>query len=157
MKLNLASDSDISRLMTWFPTKRSVDIWGGPKFRYPFTPETFREDVHCRDMDTYCLVDFSGEMLAFGQFYERHERINLARLVVAPDRRGRGIGKQLVSLLMERGRKNMTLKEYSLYVYTDNHAAKACYAALGFEQSEYPENDEMAKTCIYMTCPVQEE
>ncbi len=154
MELSSATESDIRYLMSWFPTERSTDIWGGPKFRYPFTPETFQEDVRWRDMDTYCLVDSLGEMLAFGQIYERHGRINLARLVVSPDRRRQGIGKQLVCLLMERGRKNIARQEYSLYVYRDNHPAKACYAGLGFEESEYPENDEMADTCIYMTRPV---
>ncbi len=154
MKLIVATESDINHLMSWFPTERSIDIWGGPKFRYPYTPETFQEDVRWRQMDTYSLIDFSGEMLAFGQIYERHGRINLARLVVCPDRRGQGIGKQLVGLLMEQGRKDIPLQEYSLYVYRDNHLAKACYAGLGFEESEYPVDDEMADTCIYMTRPV---
>jgi ribosomal protein S18 acetylase RimI-like enzyme len=154
MKLSPATESDISHLMSWFPTGQSVDIWGGPKFRYPFTPDTFQEDVRWRDMDTYCLVDFSGEVLAFGQIYERHGRINLARLVVSPDRRGQGIGRQLVQLLMERGRTSIPGQEYSLYVYRDNHRAKACYAGLGFEENEYPEDDEMADTCIYMTRPI---
>ena len=154
MKLNVATESDIKSLMSWFPTERSIDIWGGPRFRYPFTPQTFQEDVHWRDMDTYSLVGSSLEMLAFGQFYERHGRINLARLVVSPDRRGQGVGKQLVRLLMEQGRKNIPRHEYSLYVYRDNHVAKACYAGLGFEENEYPEDDEMADTCIYMTRPI---
>ena len=154
MKLNAATNSEIDHLMSWFPSERSVDIWGGPKFRYPFTPETFREDVCWQNMDTYCLVDAAGEMLAFGQIYERHGRINLARLVVSPNRRGQGIGRQLVVLLMEQGRKSIPRPEYSLYVYRDNHPAKACYAGLGFEEDEYPENDEMADTCIYMTRPV---
>lgn len=154
MNLNVATESDISHLMSWFPTERSVNIWGGPKFRYPFSQESFQEDVHWRDMDTYCLADVSGQMLAFGQIYERHGRINLARLVVSPDRRGQGIGKQLIGLLMEQGRKDIPRLEYSLYVYKDNYPAKACYAGLGFEESEYPEDDEMADTCIYMTRPL---
>jgi len=154
MRLCAAIESDISHLMSWFPTERSVDTWGGPTFRYPFTPESFQEDVRWRELDTYCLVDDSGEMLAFGQIYERHERINLARLVVSPYRRRQGIGKQLVGLLMEQGRKDIPRQEYSLYVYKDNDPARACYAGLGFEESEYPEDDEMADTCIYMTRPV---
>lgn len=157
MKLNVATEADISHLMSWFPTERSVDIWGGPKFRYPFTPETFQEDVHWRDMDTYCLVDAGGEMLAFGQIYERHGRINLARLVVSPERRGQGIGRQLVLLLMDEGRGSFALQEYSLFVYKDNYPAKACYAGLGFEQHEYPADDELADTCIYMTRQVTQD
>jgi ribosomal protein S18 acetylase RimI-like enzyme len=143
--------------MSWFPTEQSVNVWGGLMFRYPFTPETFYEDVYWQKMDTYCLVDAAGEMLAFGQIYERHGRINLARLVVSPQRRGQGIGRQLILLLMEKGQEDFPLTEFSLYVYKDNYAAKKCYAGVGFEQQEYPEEDEMADTCIYMTRPVQKD
>ncbi len=157
MKLNIATESDINLLMSWFPTERSVDIWGGPKFRYPFTPQSFQEDVRWREMDSYNSVDPSGEMLAFGQMYERHGRINLARLVVAPEQRGQGLGKRLVALLMDRGREGFPLDEFSLYVHKDNHAARACYVSMGFEDSAYPDGDELADTCIYMTRPVERE
>ncbi len=157
MKLSAATEADIRRLMSWFPNGRSIDLWGGPGFRYPFTSESFTQDVHWREMNTYCLSDGSGEMLAFGQVYERHGRINLARLVVSPDRRRQGIGKQLVSCLMEQGRKDIRRQEYSLYVYKDNHPAKACYIGMGFEETEYPENDEMANTCLYLTRTVEKE
>jgi len=156
MKLIAATDADIEHLMSWFPTQRSVNVWGGPRFRYPYTEETFREDVRWTEMATYCLVDSPGEMLAFGQIYERHGRVNLARLVVSPDRRRQGIGKRLVSLLMDEGRSIFTLPEFSLYVYKDNFPALACYEGIGFEEHEYPEDDEMAESCIYMTCPTDE-
>ena len=154
MKLNDATEADISHLMSWFPTARSVDIWGGPKFRYPFTAETFFEDVRWQQIDSYHLVDLAGDMLAFGQIYERHGCVNLARLVVSPNRRRQGIGKQLVALLMEKGRESFPLQEYSLYVCKDNYPAQACYAEMGFEEQQIPVGDEMADTCIYMTRPV---
>ncbi|TDJ14337.1 MAG: GNAT family N-acetyltransferase, partial [Gammaproteobacteria bacterium] len=71
IKLNAATEVDINRLISWFPTARSVRVWGGPKFRYPFTAETFFEDVHWQQIDSYRLVDPAGDMLAFGQIYER--------------------------------------------------------------------------------------
>ena len=116
MKLIVATEADISHLMSWFPTSRSVAIWGGPNFRYPFTAETFFEDVCWQQIDSYRLVDPAGDILAFGQIYERHGHVNLARLVVSPKRRRQGIGKQLVALLMEKGRESLPLQEYSLYV-----------------------------------------
>ena len=154
IKLNAATEVDISRLISWFPTARSVRLWGGPKFRYPFTAETFFEDVHWQQIDSYRLVDPAGDMLAFGQIYERLGRVNLARLVVSPNRRRQGIGKQLVALLMRIGRESFPLQEYSLYVCKDNYPAQACYAGMGFEERQMPVGDEMADTCIYMTRPV---
>ena len=63
MKLKVATEADVSHLMSWFPTARSVDIWGGPMFRYPYTPETFHEDVRWRQIDTYCLFDPAQDVL----------------------------------------------------------------------------------------------
>ena len=40
-QLELATDRDIDELMTWFPDAAAVDIWGGPKFRFPFTRDSF--------------------------------------------------------------------------------------------------------------------
>ncbi len=154
MKLKDASESHINRLMSWFPDERSVDIWGGPNFRYPLAPTTFQEDTHWRDMDSYILVGSPGDMLAFGQMYERHGRINLARLVVAPDQRRQGLGTRLVTLLMDRGRETFPLVEFSLYVYDDNHAAMACYSGAGFEEHASPVGDDVPDNCIYMTYPV---
>ncbi len=154
MKLNVATEADISHLMSWFSTARSVGIWGGPKFRYPFSAETFIEDVGWQQIDSYRLVDPAGDMLAFGQIYERHGRVNLARLVESPKRRRQGIGKRLVALLMGKWRESFPLQEYSLYVRKDNYPARACYAGMGFEERQIPVGDEMADTCIYMTRPV---
>ena len=154
MKLVAATRADIDHLMSWFPTEQSVAVWGGPRFRYPFTPETFVEDAHWREMASYCLVNPSQEMLAFGQIYERHGRINFARLAVSPDRRGRGLGHHLVSMLIDKGRETFSLSEFSLYVYKDNYPAIACYKSAGFEEHEYPPDDELADSCFYMTRPI---
>ena len=105
-------------------------------------------------MDSYILVGPQGGMRAFGQMYERHGRINLARLVVAPDQRRQGLGTRLVTLLMDRGRETFPLEEFSLYVYDDNHAAMACYSGAGFEEHASPVGDDVPDNCIYMTCPV---
>lgn len=153
-RLRVAAEADIKYLMSWFPTARSVDIWGGPKFRFPFTAATFDEDVRWRRIDSYCLFDTADEMLAFGQIYQRHGRINLARLVVSPLRRGQGLGKELIARLMAKGQESFPLDSYSLYVYKDNHAAKACYTRMGFQERRFPSSDEMADTCIYMTRPL---
>ena len=122
----------IDELIAWLPDKRSVNVWGGPKFRHPFTRESFLEDCHWGEMDSLALLDSSGCLAAFGQVYERHGRINLARLIAHPERRGQGIGKRLVELLMHHGAAQLPQNEFSLYVYRDNLPAYHCYRSLGF-------------------------
>lgn len=150
-QLTRADESDFDTLMTWFSGAPDVDVWGGPRFRYPFTVETFREDCHWPEMASHCLRDVDGALAAFGQFYDRNGYMNLARLIVAPDYRGRGIGKELVSRLMQEAANSLALEEFSLFVYRDNTPALMLYQSLGFEIQEFPSDQLLADKCFFLT------
>lgn len=49
-----AEGSDLGQLMTWFVDALSTNVWGGPRFRYPFTAESFREDCYWGRMARKC-------------------------------------------------------------------------------------------------------
>ena len=155
IRLERANEADIESLMTWFATEFDVKVWGGPKFRFPFTRESFIEDVRFHDMATFVLRDAGNAMVAFGQLYNRHERINLARLVVRKDRRGQGLGKALIEELMQAGAALLPLAEFSLFVYRDNKPALECYRSMGFEITEYPEGDPLADKAFYLIRPIE--
>ena len=150
-RLRKAGERDLEILMTWFENRDDVVIWGGPKFRYPFTAQSFREDCHWPEMASYSLRNPARQFCAFGQFYNRNERINLARLVVHPQQRRRGIGRHLVASLMKVGRRSLPLNEFSLFVYRDNLPALECYRSLGFEITDYPPDEILAERCYYLT------
>ena len=149
-----AQISDLDQLMSWFDDALAVKVWGGPKFRYPFTVESFRDDCLWGRMASYRLDAPGGEFAAFGQLYKRYGRINLARLIAHPEMRGQGVGKRLVGLLLEAGPQRIESDEFSLFVYRDNLPALECYKAMGFTICEYPEGASMADECYYLTRPV---
>ena len=153
--LREATASDIEELMQWFPEEDDVVVWGGPKFRYPFTRESFFEDIHWRKMATFCLHDESDDYVGFGQLYNRNGRIHLARLIVRPDMRGRGAGRRLIELLIEAGAIRSPGDEYSLFVLRENSAALGCYKSLGFVIGEYPRDMPHADVCYYLTRPAE--
>ena len=142
--------------MNWFPDRQAVSIWGGPKFRYPFTRETFHEDVLWKKMASYFLRDPARCAVAFGQFYERNSRVNLARLVVHSSARGQGVGKKLIEELMTTARPLFELTEFSLFVFRDNTPALKCYKSLGFEVNDYPDDMPLGDSCYYLTRPVNQ-
>lgn len=148
-----AGDGDMDILMTWFSTKTEVDVWGGPGFRYPYTQETFRTDCHWPEMASYCLRDSDAALCAFGQFYDRNGYMNLARLAVAPDQRGRRLGSELVTRLMKKAADTLSLGEFSLFVYRDNEPALRLYLSLGFEIQEYPPDQPLADECFFLSRP----
>ena len=149
-----ASDHDLDDLMSWFHDADEVDIWGGPRFRFPFTRATFRKDCHWGRMPGFRLDSPQGEFSAFGQMYRRYGRINLARLVVNPAMRGQGVGKRLVSMLIEAGPSLFEGDEFSLFAYRHNAAALGCYRSMGFVVGDYPSGARMADQCYYLTRPV---
>jgi ribosomal protein S18 acetylase RimI-like enzyme len=152
--LAIATADEIDQLMDWFPDKRALTIWGGPSFRFPYSRETFHEDVRWNDLASFCLRDPGGNVVAFGQAYERVGRINLARLVVHADSRGQGVGRKLISLIMAAARGMFDLTEFSLFVYRDNVPAYECYKSMGFIVREYPEELSLGESIHYLTRPV---
>lgn len=148
--LEIASSSDIDELMTWFPDAHSIDIWGGPKFRFPFDRETFREDCRWQKFSSYCVRSPQGEFSAFGQVGKRYKKSHLARLVTHPNMRRQGIGRKLLEMLIDEARESQDSKEVALFVYKDNKPAHQCYLRLGFEVQTYPAYAPMEDKCHYM-------
>jgi ribosomal protein S18 acetylase RimI-like enzyme len=146
-----ASDSDLDEVMTWFPDADAANIWSGPNFRFPFSRESFLEDLGIDVMESYMLRNAQGEPAAFGQTYIREGRGHLARLVSHPVMRRQGAGRQLILMLMSALALKYRFDEYSLFVYRDNEPAYQCYLSLGFAVVDYPEDAPMPDKCFFLT------
>ena len=149
--LAAAADTDFDEVMTWFPDAASVDRWGGPGFRYPFTRDSFVEDCRIDVMDSYVLTSPDKQRAAFGQSYERTGRGHLARLVVNPLLRRQGAGRRLIEMIIASLERRHAYDEYSLFVYRNNTPAYECYVSLGFAVTDYPEDAAMPDKCFFLT------
>jgi len=145
-----ASIAHVEELMSWLPDREAVANWGGSRFRYPFSRESFLEDVHWNRMPTFVLLDTVGTMIGFGQVYEKEGRGHLARLIVSPGHRGKGHGTALVEQLSEKARELFSCSELSLYVVRDNEVATRCYAKAGFEEASFPSGDIHHLSYVFM-------
>jgi len=150
MVLINASDADIPELMTWFRDVRSTQEWGGWSFRYPFDDKTFREDLQLGKLNSFVARSKSGELIAFGQVRNKLGRGHVARLAVAPEHRGRGLGRELVRSLCQMANELFDCSENSLFVSKTNSAALRCYTELGFREAPYPRDDGMEHKTLFM-------
>lgn len=78
------------------------------------------------------VVAFDGVPVGYGELWidDDENEVELAHLIVAPDHRSVGVGRQLVAALTERGAaRHDTIV---LRVRPENLAAQRCYAAAGF-------------------------
>lgn len=149
MYLTQASDEHIIELMSWFKDQDELKIWAGPNFNYPFNLTTFKHDLNLRTLKSFALISNEGDFLAFGQYYLKLEKCHLARLVVNPRFRGKGIAAHLITQLITLGKPDLNTDSCSLFVLSQNIKAIKAYSKLGFSKAEYPEQIPL-ENCLYM-------
>lgn len=138
MNIKITKYSDIETLKSWFPDKESSHFWCGPGFRFPFTHESFLEDIQWEKMPTYSLLSEEQKLIGFGQYYEKMGRCHLARLVASPLHRSKGMGQKFIFQLMRIGMSDLNAGECSLFVVNFNKKALNCYKSLAFRKKKYP-------------------
>ncbi|HKD97062.1 MAG TPA: GNAT family N-acetyltransferase [Micromonosporaceae bacterium] len=89
----------------------------------------------------YAMVD-GGQLVAYGELWvdPDESEVELARLIVAPERRGRGDGRALVRALA--GEAVRRYPAVFMRVHPDNARALRCYAGAGFTPVSAAEADE---------------
>ncbi len=94
------------------------------------------------DVNPYVLCDVE-EPVGYGEVWidEPEKEVELARILVSPDYRGRGVGRRLVRRLLERAARS-GLPDAFVRVVPENGAALACYRDAGFSPVSEEEREE---------------
>jgi ribosomal protein S18 acetylase RimI-like enzyme len=95
------------------------------------------------DVEAFLFIDESGQPVAYGELWVDKEEgeVELARLLVRPERRGTGVGRTMVRALADRAREvHPELPSVFLRVRPDNEPALHCYRAAGFQS--IPEHEQ---------------
>lgn len=144
--LTQPNKAHIKELMTWFNSESELREWSGPAFSYPFDQQSFTKDLKLDVLDSLSMLNQHGELLAFGQCYERVGRWHLGRLAVSPKHRRQGLVQRLIQHLASVGEQQRGLATNSLFVLEENQAAINAYNKCGFVMADYPETMPMENT-----------
>jgi len=122
----------------WARTPAEARLWCS---RDAVTPADVAGWAAAGDVAAYALYD-GAALVGYGEVWtdDEEREAELARLIVDPARRGRGVGRALVRLLLERARAAYPV--VFLRVHPGNAAALRCYAAAGL--TRVPPADEAA-------------
>jgi ribosomal protein S18 acetylase RimI-like enzyme len=118
-------------VLSWVRTPEEADRWASAGAR-ELRPELLREWHADADVHPYVCTD-GGEPVGYGEVWHDagEAEAELARILVAPEQRGRGVGRGLTGLLAaEAGAAGFD--KVWLRVVPDNHQAVAAYRAVGF-------------------------
>jgi len=121
-------------IASWVSDDLSM-LWLAPRTPPPLTPAKVL-DWHGAGK-TALLAQVLGEAGPCGyaeinQVRSRPYELWLGHIIVAPQRRGRGIGSRFVDLLLDKAFEAFGAQTVSLVVFPENVAAVRCYQGCGF-------------------------
>jgi ribosomal protein S18 acetylase RimI-like enzyme len=144
-----AKSVDLPIVISWLRDAVDCRRWAGPAVTFPPTTESLSREISFTPDNSFSL-DEVGELIGFGQLIRKtRKRLHTSRIIVAPHRRGDGLGRNLCRALIERTIE-LGYPRLSLYVYQDNPAAIHLYQGLGFQETEKPEEDKLVTDTVYM-------
>lgn len=141
MRLRPFDRADIPSLLAWVESPDALYEWAGPLFTYPLNAEqlerywlTATGDPPTRRLFTALAGDEPVGHIALDRIDRRHNSATLARVLIAPGRRGQGLGRQMVQLALAVAFDELRLHRVELFVFDFNQAALACYARAGLRR-----------------------
>lgn len=133
---------DAREVARWPTSIEEVRLWAGGAGGWPLDASVLRRWHAGPDVEPYVLSD-EGKLTGYGELWkdEAEQEVELARIIVSPADRGRGVGRRLVLLLLEQ--VSLTgLPDAFVRVVPENGVALACYRGAGFSSVSETEREE---------------
>lgn len=139
MKLEPFRYKYIREVISWIETEADMIQWGGSIFSWPLTKKQFREHLRAAIQKPPALYPFAlqnrGEIFGYCEISDLKRRYNsamLSRVLVSPQRRGKGLGEFMVTEAARFGFNQLGLNRIGLGVFDFNISAIRCYIKIGF-------------------------
>ena len=149
LRFRPAKSADLPIVISWLRNAVDCRLWAGTGVSFPPTTATLIREISFTPDNSFSL-DEKDELVGFGQLIRKTvRRLHTSRVIVTPQRRGDGLGRNLCRALIQRTIE-LGYPCISLYVYQDNPAAFNLYQSLGFQEMDRPKEDKRVKDTIYM-------
>lgn len=134
---------DCESIVLWLQEERQFSMWSMGTFHYPLTIaqlEDYMVQVE-REEDAWSMAALDKEGRLVGHFAVRKANYQencayLGFIVVDPEQRGKGFGKEMVTMAVRYAFEVMKVNKVTLNVIEENRAALACYLSIGFQVKE---------------------
>ncbi|MDX2142235.1 MAG: GNAT family protein [Rhodospirillaceae bacterium] len=143
--------ADIDRLIGWIPDATFLLQWAGPTLSWPLTREQLERDIAAAkpggsSLMFKALTDASEAVghIAIKAIDRVHRNAMLGRILIAPDRRGQGLGQPLVHAALRVCFDDLGLHRVGLRVFAHNASAIASYRRVGFVQEGFERHTKLA-------------
>ncbi|KAF2341175.1 GNAT family N-acetyltransferase [Flavobacterium tistrianum] len=126
---------DYSELIDSVKSAKDLMQFGGPEFTFPLTVEQIDKTLSDENRIAFRVVNISnGNTIGHCEIYFYDGFAKLGRiLIMDQNQRGKGIGEQMVTLLLQYIFENRKERNIELNVFDFNISAQKCYEKVGFK------------------------
>lgn len=134
--------ADADALISWVSTADELLQWTGPNFSFPLDEKQLCDYAASAGESRHLISGVRGDnnsVVAHAELnlLPEHDLGQIRRVAVAPEMRGRGIGRTLVEWLVGFAFAELHLNRLELVVFSFNDRARRCYEAVGFREEGY--------------------
>lgn len=149
---------DFDTISRWVLDERINAMWSANLIHYPMEQVNF-DSVMNENKEKYFDSSFvattnDGELLGFF-CYSINENTNegmLKFILVAPQQRGKGYGKEMIQLALKYAFEITKVDAVHLNVFLENIFARKCYEKIGFKDRRIDEKVFVYKDEIWSRC-----
>jgi len=129
------TDADCETVTSWIDDAEALYLFTGPRLTWPLEPRHLQAMTLSPGLTAWVVVDSTDDAIA-GHFDLTLEggSARLARVIIAPALRGRGLSHTLVILAEERARE-LGAQQLTLNVIDGNLPAITTYERAGFRRT----------------------
>lgn len=158
IKLEPFTNRDFLRLINWIDSERALVQFAGPIFSYPLTENQLTAYLNNKALIPKRIVDIaSGEVIGHCELNFLNDFPRLSRILIGNETyRSKGLGKQLVALMIDEIQKIKSTEKVELRVFEWNKNAVKLYENTGFiieleSTLEFKFNNKEMWINLYMT------
>jgi len=136
MTLRPYIETDTAIVLSWIKGRKAFRKWSADIYSvYPPKPEDMEAQYAADNIFSFTAIDDNGEIV--GHIILRYpddskEIVRFGFVIISNDLRGKGYGKRMLQLAIEKAIHEFGAKKITLGVFDNNPSAFHCYAAVGF-------------------------
>lgn len=147
LRLRPYKSSDAKYLLSWVQDERTFALWCADRFRYPLTlAQLYRyKERHEQDNRAWLMTVLDKDGRPAGHFLLCRAdyaagAVRLGFILLDPRMRGRGLGKEMMRLIIRYVFEILQMRRITLRVFGPNQSARSCYKSVGFIDERCEEN-----------------
>ncbi|MEV8136835.1 GNAT family N-acetyltransferase [Microbacterium aurantiacum] len=140
------TEADLSTIVGWIPDAAALYLFTGPRMTWPLTTEELGTMNADENFTAWVALGEGARLVGHFDLTVVDRTARLGRVVIDPSQRGRGMGRELVGLVIETARA-VGADELRLNVIANNVPAVRAYEGVGFRtlpQGDRPDIRSMA-------------